>query len=213
MRSNLRFSTPRLLLVAFRGPVVSGAISFALRLVDPAPPAHLLRLRGHLRQPLLPLRGALPGYLPAQRRRPRGARIGGIVRQPQGAGGPRLGCARGLRSGWPRLRPGRPRAAVGRAHRLRAVVGLLRRRRRPRASPTSRASASWSAPREVAPASLALRLLAANGITAATAALINRELPDYVDLLAKGEADTGFLVLAAEARTIQRLLAPPTCAS
>ena len=56
---------------------------------------------------------------------------------------------------------------------------------------------------------LALRLLAANGITAETAKLINRELPDYVDLLAKGEADAGFLVLAPEARTIQRLLRTP----
>jgi len=56
---------------------------------------------------------------------------------------------------------------------------------------------------------LALRLLAANGITAEMATLINRELPDYVDLLAKGEADAGFLVLAPEARTIQRLLRAP----
>jgi TRAP-type uncharacterized transport system substrate-binding protein len=56
---------------------------------------------------------------------------------------------------------------------------------------------------------LALRLLAANGATAETATLINRELPDYVDLLAKGEADAGFLVLAPEARTIQRLLRTP----
>jgi uncharacterized protein len=56
---------------------------------------------------------------------------------------------------------------------------------------------------------LALRLLAANGITGRTATLINRPLPDYVDLLAKGEADAGFLVLAAEARTIQRLLKTP----
>ena len=53
---------------------------------------------------------------------------------------------------------------------------------------------------------LALRLLAANGITAENATLISRQLPDYVDLLAKGEADAGFLVLAAEARTVQRLL-------
>lgn len=53
---------------------------------------------------------------------------------------------------------------------------------------------------------LAVRLLAANGVTADNATLINRELPDYVDLLAKGEADAGFLVLAPEARTIQRLL-------
>ena len=56
---------------------------------------------------------------------------------------------------------------------------------------------------------LAVRLLAANGVTADTATLINRELPDYVDLLAKGEADAGFLALAAEARTIQRLLRTP----
>src|SRR5262249_17189143 len=56
---------------------------------------------------------------------------------------------------------------------------------------------------------LALRLLAANGVTAATPTLIHRELPDYVDTLAKGEADAGFLVLAPEARTIQRLLRTP----
>jgi len=49
----------------------------------------------------------------------------------------------------------------------------------------------------------------ASGITAETATLINRDLPDYVDLLAKGEADAGFLVLAPEARTIQRLLRTP----
>jgi TRAP-type uncharacterized transport system substrate-binding protein len=59
---------------------------------------------------------------------------------------------------------------------------------------------------------LALRLLAANGVTAETATLINRELPDYVDMLAKGEADAGFLVLAPEARTIQRLLRTPNVA-
>src|SRR5215472_1859400 len=56
---------------------------------------------------------------------------------------------------------------------------------------------------------LALRLLAANGVTAETATLLNSELPDYVDTLAKGEADAGFLVLAPEARTIQRLLRTP----
>jgi len=56
---------------------------------------------------------------------------------------------------------------------------------------------------------LALRLLAANGVTAETATLINRELPDYVEILTKGEADAGFLVLAPEARTIQRLLKTP----
>lgn len=56
---------------------------------------------------------------------------------------------------------------------------------------------------------LTMRLLAANGITATTATLINRELPDYAELLGKGEADAGFLVLAPEARTIQRLLRTP----
>jgi uncharacterized protein len=58
-------------------------------------------------------------------------------------------------------------------------------------------------------AGLALRLLAANGVTADTATLINSELPDYVDKLGKGQADAGFLVLAPEARTIQRLLRVP----
>jgi uncharacterized protein len=56
---------------------------------------------------------------------------------------------------------------------------------------------------------LAMRLLAANGITNDSAMLIHRELPDYVDMLSGGEADAGFLVLAPEARTIQRLLRAP----
>ena len=56
---------------------------------------------------------------------------------------------------------------------------------------------------------LAMRLLAANGITNNSASLIHRELPDYVDMLSGGEADAGFLVLAPEARTIQRLLRAP----
>jgi TRAP-type uncharacterized transport system substrate-binding protein len=58
-------------------------------------------------------------------------------------------------------------------------------------------------------AGLALRLLAANGVTGETATLINSELPDYIEKLGKGEADAGFLVLAAEARTIRRLLRQP----
>jgi TRAP-type uncharacterized transport system substrate-binding protein len=58
-------------------------------------------------------------------------------------------------------------------------------------------------------AALALRLLAANGVTAETATLIHSDLPAYVEKLAAGEADAGFLVLAAEARTIQRLLRQP----
>ncbi len=58
-----------------------------------------------------------------------------------------------------------------------------------------------------ATAALATRLLAASGITGDSATLINMELPDYVDALASGQADAGFLVLAPEARTIRRLLA------
>jgi TRAP-type uncharacterized transport system substrate-binding protein len=56
---------------------------------------------------------------------------------------------------------------------------------------------------------LALRLLAANGVTASTATLINMELPDYVDMLEKGTADAGLLVLGPQARTIDRLLKSP----
>jgi uncharacterized protein len=56
---------------------------------------------------------------------------------------------------------------------------------------------------------LATLLLGANGVTPETATLINRDLPDYVDLLDSGQADAGFLSLAAEARTVQRLLAAP----
>ena len=56
---------------------------------------------------------------------------------------------------------------------------------------------------------LAVRLLAANGVTDASATLIHRALPDYVDMLSSGEADAGFLVLAPEARTVQRLLRAP----
>jgi TRAP-type uncharacterized transport system substrate-binding protein len=58
-------------------------------------------------------------------------------------------------------------------------------------------------------AGLALRLLAANGVTAETATLINSELPEYIGKLGNGEADAGFLVLAVEAQTIQRLLRQP----
>jgi uncharacterized protein len=56
-------------------------------------------------------------------------------------------------------------------------------------------------------AALAERLLAASGVTRATATLINRELPDYIEALETGQADAGVLVLAPEARTIRRLLA------
>jgi len=56
---------------------------------------------------------------------------------------------------------------------------------------------------------LAQKLLNANGVTPQTATLINMELPDYVDALGKGEADAGFLVLAPDAKTIQRLFGTP----
>ncbi len=54
---------------------------------------------------------------------------------------------------------------------------------------------------------LSSRLLAASGVTAANSTLVSMELPDYVDELASGKADAGFLVLAPDARTIQRLFA------
>lgn len=56
---------------------------------------------------------------------------------------------------------------------------------------------------------LAMRLLAASGVNAQTATLISMELPDYVETLSSGKADAGILVLAPEARTIQRLFALP----
>lgn len=54
---------------------------------------------------------------------------------------------------------------------------------------------------------LSSRLLAASGVTDANSTLVSMELPDYVDALATGQADVGFLVLAPDARTIQRLFA------
>jgi uncharacterized protein len=56
---------------------------------------------------------------------------------------------------------------------------------------------------------LAKRLLEANGITPENSTLIAMPLPDYVDAFANGAADAGFLVLGAEARTVQRLLRQP----
>jgi uncharacterized protein len=53
--------------------------------------------------------------------------------------------------------------------------------------------------------SLAVRMLGANEVTGDNAKLVNMELPDYVDELESGRADAGFLVLAAGAKTIQRL--------
>jgi uncharacterized protein len=56
---------------------------------------------------------------------------------------------------------------------------------------------------------LALKLLAANGVTAATATLVNMELPAYVEALEIGGADAGFLVLGPDAPTITRLFDSP----
>lgn len=56
---------------------------------------------------------------------------------------------------------------------------------------------------------LAVRMLEANDVTAANASLVNMSLPDYVDELESGKADAGFLVLAASAKTVQRLFASP----
>jgi len=56
---------------------------------------------------------------------------------------------------------------------------------------------------------LATQVLAASGVTRATASLINMELPDYVEALGRGKADAGFLVLAANARTVRALFADP----
>ncbi|MFY9642575.1 MAG: TAXI family TRAP transporter solute-binding subunit [Rhodomicrobium sp.] len=53
---------------------------------------------------------------------------------------------------------------------------------------------------------LAGKLLEANGITADNSTEISMQLPDYVDAFANGAADAGFLVLGADAKTVQRLL-------
>ncbi len=52
---------------------------------------------------------------------------------------------------------------------------------------------------------LAMRLLESNDVTAANSTFITMELPDYVAALDSGQADAGFLVLAASAKTVQRL--------
>ena len=53
---------------------------------------------------------------------------------------------------------------------------------------------------------LAGKLLEANGITADNSTEISMQLPDYVDAFANGAANAGFLVLGADAKTVQRLL-------
>ena len=56
---------------------------------------------------------------------------------------------------------------------------------------------------------LAARMLEANDVTHTNAEFVNIELPDYVDELETGRADAGFLVLAASAKTVQRLFNSP----
>jgi hypothetical protein len=52
---------------------------------------------------------------------------------------------------------------------------------------------------------LATRLLAASGITAQNATLIPMHLPLYIEAFEQNSADAGFLVLAPDATTVQRL--------
>lgn len=53
---------------------------------------------------------------------------------------------------------------------------------------------------------LARKLLEANGVTEENSTLSTLQMPEYVEAFASGKADAGFLVLGAEARTVQRLL-------
>ena len=57
--------------------------------------------------------------------------------------------------------------------------------------------------------SLAKKLLDANGVTPENSKLIVMELPAYADALSNNSADAGFLVLGAEAKTVQKLLRQP----
>ncbi len=56
---------------------------------------------------------------------------------------------------------------------------------------------------------LAMKLLAASGVSAETATLIPMHLPDYIEAFETGTADAGFLVLAPDATTVQRLFQMP----
>ena len=56
---------------------------------------------------------------------------------------------------------------------------------------------------------LAKKLLEANGVTPENSKLITMELTAYPDALSNSSADAGFLVLGAEAKTVQRLLRMP----
>ena len=57
--------------------------------------------------------------------------------------------------------------------------------------------------------SLAKKLLDANGVTPENSKLIAMELPAYPDALSSNNVDAGFLVLGAEAKTVQKLLRQP----
>jgi TRAP-type uncharacterized transport system substrate-binding protein len=56
---------------------------------------------------------------------------------------------------------------------------------------------------------LAMRLLAASGITNENATLVPMHLPNYVEAFETAKADAGFLVLGADANTVQRLFQMP----
>jgi len=56
---------------------------------------------------------------------------------------------------------------------------------------------------------LAMKLLAASGITPETATLIPMHLPNYIEAFETAKADAGFLVLAPDANTVQRLFQMP----
>lgn len=56
---------------------------------------------------------------------------------------------------------------------------------------------------------LARKLLDANGVSAENSTLITMELPAYIQAFANGSADAGFLVLGADAKTVQTLLRMP----
>ena len=56
---------------------------------------------------------------------------------------------------------------------------------------------------------VALRLLMASGVTRENATLLNAELPSYPESFEADKADAGILVLAPEARTVQRLFSSP----
>lgn len=56
---------------------------------------------------------------------------------------------------------------------------------------------------------LAMKLLAASGITNENATLVPMHLPNYIEAFETAKADAGFLVLGADANTVQRLFKTP----